>query len=628
MRSTSCVARAPPRSSRPLSAKALSGRGIVITRPASQSDALATLVEAAGGRALRIPAIEIQEVEWTVPALEGFDLAIFASPAAVAQFFGKRPAWPSALRAAAVGPGTQRALERQGVGAVLAPQAGADSEALLALREMQELAGKRVLLVKGEGGRELLAETLAARGAHVERLECYRRARPQGDGALAAALARGEVDAVTVSSAEGFDNLLALLDEGARPRLLRTPLFVTHPRIAEHAKAAGAADVVLGGPGDRELADALMAYFDPGMEEKPIDDKPSGETPATAAPATAASAAEAPAARRSKAPLLLALVVVLAAALAAGFWLDARKRIDATQQELARRLRGIEQDAREARSVAQQSQAALAEAQAKVGQLEARLAESQSQQVALEALYQDLSRTRDEWQLAEIEQVLAIASQQLQLAGNVRAALLALQLAEARLARADRPQFDPIRRALARDIERLKSLPGLDLTGLSLRLDGLVAQVDSLPLAFDERAEPVGAAKEPAPAGEAGGFWTRLGAEVWSELRQLVVVRRTSTPEPPLLPPSQAYFLRENLRLRLLNARLMLLARNEAGFREDLRQAQAWVRRYFDPRAKQTAEALAQLESLGSATLAFEMPGISESLEAVRGYQSRRERTP
>src|SRR5918911_1014816 len=111
--------------------------------------------------------------------------------------------------------------------------------------------------------------------------------------------------------------------------------------------------------------------------------------------------------------------------------------------------------------------------------LDARLAEWQSQQLALEALYQELSRNRDEWQLAEIEQVLAIASQQLQLARNVRAALLALQLAEARLARADRPQFVPIRRALARDIERLKTLPVLDLPGMSMRIDTLAAQVES-----------------------------------------------------------------------------------------------------------------------------------------------------
>jgi uroporphyrin-3 C-methyltransferase len=332
--------------------------------------------------------------------------------------------------------------------------------------------------------------------------------------------------------------------------------------------------------------------------------------------------------RRSRAPLLLFIAIVLAAGLATLYWLDARSRIAATQEGLAHRLRDIENDAREARAVARASQELLREAQAKVGQLEARLAESQGQQLALETLYQELSRNRDEWQLAEIEQVLAIASQQLQLAGNVRAALLALHLAEARLARADRPQFIPVRRALARDIERLKSLPTLDLAGMAMRIDGLVAGVDSLPLAFDERGERPSAAKDKEPAGAERGFWSHLGSEIWGELKSLVVVRQMTAPEPPLLPPAHAYFLRENLRLRLLNARLTLLTRDEAGYREDLRASQAWIRRYFDARSRQTQDALAQLKSLSSSTISFEMPTISESLEAVRGFKSRRERAP
>ncbi|HEX2332385.1 MAG TPA: uroporphyrinogen-III C-methyltransferase [Burkholderiales bacterium] len=327
---------------------------------------------------------------------------------------------------------------------------------------------------------------------------------------------------------------------------------------------------------------------------------------------------------RSRSTVLALIAVALAAALATLYWLDARNRIGATQEELARRLRAIEHDSREARSIARQSQEAMREAHVKVAQLEARLAESQSQSLALEALYQDLSRNRDEWQLAEIEQVLAIASQQLQLAGNVRAALLALQLAEARLAKADRPQFVPVRRALARDIERLKALPVLDIAAMSSRIDSLVAGVDSLPLAFEERSVP---AKEKAAAPD-GGFWSRLGSEVWSELKQLVIVRQVGTSEPPLVPPPQTYFLRENLRLRLLNARLSLLARDEAGYREDLRAAEAWIRRYFDGRSKQTADALAQLKQLSAASLSFEIPTISESLDAVRGFQSRRPRAP
>src|SRR5512138_3734862 len=263
------------------------------------------------------------------------------------------------------------------------------------------------------------------------------------------------------------------------------------------------------------------------------------ETPAaSASPAPSVTPRARPSGSTSRLPLLVLIAVLLAAGLAALYWLDARSRIGATQEELARRLRDIESNALEARSIARASQEAVREAQVKVAQLEARLAESQSQQLALEALYQELSRNRDEWQLAEIEQVLAIASQQLQLARNVRAAILALQLAEARLSRSDRPQFAPIRRALARDIERLKAAPTVDFPALALRLDNLIASIDSLPLAFDERAERQAGQKEVPPVADRG-FFARLGSEVWSELSQLVVVRRIGPAEPPLLPPSQ-----------------------------------------------------------------------------------------
>ena len=291
--------------------------------------------------------------------------------------------------------------------------------------------------------------------------------------------------------------------------------------------------------------------------------------------------AEDPAKPRTLATLLLLIAIALAAGLATLYWLDARSRIGATQEELARRLRDIENDAREA--------------QVKVLQLESRLAESQSQQLALEALYQEMSRNRDEWQLAE-----------------------------ARLAKADRPQFLPVRRALARDIERLKALPVLDIAAMSSRIDTLVAGVDSLPLAFEEKSVAV---KNETKDSERG-FWSRLGSEVWGEVKQLVVVRQVGFNEPPLLPPPQAYFLRENLRLRLLNARLSLLARDEAGYREDLRAAQGWIKRYFDPRSKQTVDAQTQLKQLSSTSISFEMPTISESLDAVRGFKSRRTRSP
>jgi len=323
--------------------------------------------------------------------------------------------------------------------------------------------------------------------------------------------------------------------------------------------------------------------------------------------------------------IAVAVLTVAAVALVAFAWLDARNRIDATQAELARRLRDIEADARDARTHARQAQESMREAQGKLGALEGKLADTQSRQLALEALYQDLSRNRDEWQLAEIEQVLAIAAQQLQLAGNVRAALLALQLAESRLARGDRPQFVPVRRALARDIDRLKALPAVDLPAMTRQLDALAAGVDALPLAFDSRPER--APEQPKLTAAQPDWLSGFMAGLWTELRQLVVVRRVDAPEPPLLAPTQAYFLRENLRLRLLNARLALLARNPAALQEDLRLAQEWLQRYFDPRAKPTQAALAQLRQLQSTTLSLEPPpSISDSLEAVRGYKARRDR--
>jgi len=329
-----------------------------------------------------------------------------------------------------------------------------------------------------------------------------------------------------------------------------------------------------------------------------------------------------PSARRR---IAIAALAAVALALLAWVWLDARERIGATQEELARRLRDIEADARDARSLARQAQEAMREMQAKLGALEGKLADAQGQQAALEALYQDLSRNRDEWQLAEIEQVLAIAAQQLQLSGNVRAALLALQLAESRLARTDRPQFVAVRRALARDIERLKALPAVDLPAMARQLDALVAGVDALPLGFDGRVER--AEQKPKPAAVEQGVLARAAAELWSEIRQLVVVRRVDAPQPPLLAPTQAYFLRENLRLRLLNARLALLARNSPALQEDLRVAQLWLQRYFDARARPTQSALAQLRQLQAASIGFEpAPSIADSLEAVRGYKSRRER--
>jgi uroporphyrin-III C-methyltransferase len=334
------------------------------------------------------------------------------------------------------------------------------------------------------------------------------------------------------------------------------------------------------------------------------------------------SAAQARARRR---PGRAAVALTIAAALLAWQWFDSRGRVEALREQVAQRLRDTESESRDARLLAKQAQEALREVQAKQSQLEVKLAESQSQQVALEALYQELSRNRDEWVLAEIEQILTIASQQLQLAGNVRAALVALQTADARLARSDRPQFAPLRKVIASDIERLKAAPSPDVPGIAIKLDQLIATVDSLPLAQEARP-----AIRPDDDMEktAGGIWQRLGADFLNELKQLVRVEHMGRPDPAMLSPSQAFFLRENLKLRLLNARLALLARDEATFRADVKSASTWLDRYFDRKARQTASIQATLSQLGAGGTSMALPTMSESLAAVRNYKTTRDRAP
>ncbi len=320
-------------------------------------------------------------------------------------------------------------------------------------------------------------------------------------------------------------------------------------------------------------------------------------------------------------PVTIALVGAIVAV--CWQWYDTRSQIGAIREELGQRLRASDSAAGESLVLARQAQESVREAQVKLSVLENRIAESQSQQVALEALYQELSRSRDEWALAEIEQILTVASQQLQLAGNVQAALLALQTAEGRLARSDRPQFIPLRRVLNRDIERLKAAPNLDIAGMALRLDNLIASVDSLPLQFDAREQ-----SPPKPAGSAGasGVWARVLTEVWDEMKQLVRIRNVDSPDAALLSPTQAYFLRENLQLRLLNARQALLTRDPTRFRTDLETARTWLTRYYDTRAKSTAIALASLKQLSAGSINVELPTIADSLAAVRNFKVSREK--
>lgn len=235
----------------------LRGVGILVTRPAERADGLAGRIRALGGEAIVFPTIEIQPLAAQFdPA--GCDLAIFISPGAVTH--GLPPVWPADLATAAVGQGTAAALRAAGVRDVLVPANGADSEHLLTLPPLADMAGKRVTIFRGEGGRELLAQTLRARGARVEYVECYRRTLPVCDPTpVLQRWRQGGIQAVTVLSSEGLDNLFTLLGEAAV--ICTTPLFAPHPRIAEHARARGVATAIATAAGEAGLLGGLVEYF-------------------------------------------------------------------------------------------------------------------------------------------------------------------------------------------------------------------------------------------------------------------------------------------------------------------------------------------------------------------------------
>jgi uroporphyrin-3 C-methyltransferase len=326
---------------------------------------------------------------------------------------------------------------------------------------------------------------------------------------------------------------------------------------------------------------------------------------------------------RARAALRTLWVIVVVAILGAAYaWYVQNRDAQALRAEIAQRLASADAQATQAKARDSDLANELRDAQAKLALLEARVAEFQSQQSALEALYRDLAPSRDELTVSEVEQILVLASQQLSLGGNVRAALTALQVADAKLARLDRPALGPLRRALARDMDRLKAVPYVDIAGISIRIDQIIEGIDALPLAKDERVRPP--PQTPEPANESP--WVRFLHDVWNDLRSVIRIEVTDRPPAPLVTPEQSFFLRENLRLRLLAARLALLARDERSFKADLAAAREWAMKYFDRGSPQVQSVLSTLAQLASIPMPTEVPELTASLDAIRTLKASLER--
>lgn len=312
---------------------------------------------------------------------------------------------------------------------------------------------------------------------------------------------------------------------------------------------------------------------------------------------------------------LVALVAVLALVLSFMMW----QKLSRIQEQLARQSADTGQQALEAKTWAKQSQELVQDSAARVALMEARLAEVALQRTQLEELMQSLSRSRDENLLVDIEAALRMAQQQGQLTGSMEPMLAALKSAQKRVQRSAQPRLAPVLRALEKDLERLGAAQVFDLPGLLIKLDEGVALADALVLSNEALAA---SSQNRAPVQIAGAqqvpsWWMASLNAFADQLKGLVRVSRIDSPDAALLSPEQGFFLRENLKLKLLNARMGLLARQKDSARADLSSAAVLVRRYADISSRKTTQLLQLLEQASVQMRAGEIPSLEGSLIAL-----------
>ncbi|MFM2187274.1 MAG: uroporphyrinogen-III C-methyltransferase [Burkholderiaceae bacterium] len=383
------------------------------------------------------------------------------------------------------------------------------------------------------------------------------------------------------------------------------------------------------------------------------------DPPAAAPPESPAAARPTPPSPVQQGPRFLGWAgagLALLALAAIGLAWTSQQRVKLLEQQLVARQQQTQSESGEALVLARQSQDTARESAARMALLEARLAEAAVQRSQLDELIQSLSRSRDENLLADIEAALRIAQQQAALTGSLEPLLAALRQADERLARHNQPRLERVRRAVLRDLERVRGVSQVDVATLVIRLDEVARQVDDLPLVAVahalQSAAPSVAAEQAVPAsgpaspkteapaaagagtGAGSGWsdvfgrtagWVAQGvAKAWGEVRSLIRITRIDAPESVLVSPDQQFFLRENLKLRLLNARLALLSRQFDVAQSDLRDAQRTLERYFDPSSRRVVGVVDLVRQVGQLSRQVSLPRPDETLAALAAVNSLR----
>ncbi len=656
-----------------MSGARLQGLNVLVTRPGHQCGPLCAMLESEGATPVQFPVLAIEPVADSEALTAQFDalpeqqLVIFTSPNAVNACMDimRRQGrdWPQGPEVAAIGRATADALAAAGVPVAVCPEGPYTSEGLLAHPRLHQVSGQRILLIRGEGGRQLLTDTLRERGAEVGLLEVYRRIRPEADPApLLERWDRGGLDVVVVTSLEGLDNLIALVGPDGREALLGTGLVTVSGRVATAARVRGFQGGIVVAPeaSDGGLIEGLVRWREQqdnrggAMSDEETTRKPEqGDPDATAAEETSSADSQAPEssadadatsqgapppasaqadrddvraerAQRLATAALVLLVVLAVLAVGAAWWLhermqglEAGQRGLVTQQQYeelrdsavsrAERLAGRVDNLAAEHESHQQTLADTREAMQQVRDRQGRVDER------MERLEELAAAHRDDWIHSEVDYLYSLARQRLDLRADPAGALAALKIADELLAELGGTGLDA-RQELREFINAILEVRPVQTDALAGRLRALTTDAAQLPLQErTPRLEPEPLGRQPDADLSTVAGWQQASSRAWEQFRaslsSLVVVRREGAPAE-LMTPDEEWFLRQNLRLELQAARLALLEQQPEVYRVSLAQAREWMQQYYNLEDDGVRAALAELEALTEETIRPELPSL------------------
>ena len=647
------------------------GFGVLVTRPVEQAEVLCRLIEDAGGKAIRLPLLEIEsaQVEDSGPRrlrqLDHTDWLIFVSANAVRCAFALLgPQWPNNVpmpKIAAIGQATAKALLEKGVTVDLKPKEKFNSESLLAQPEWMDAKGLSFLIVRGEGGRELLAETLRQRGGTVEYAEVYRRVAPKIDvNGLLASWRRGDIAVVTLTSGEALANLWQRMPDSERELLLHTPMVVIGRRMARQVRELGAIHVFEAEATDADIFDAvahtgkkLTKHTNHGDrpladEDKELTSEAGEDSVKTERPEYSNDiGAGKPTKKRSTGAWLgygaLALVLIL---VAAGVFLlhELRSKqeglgsgLDKGDKQIQELLHQISNLQAEVATDHQQLATVQSQVTTEESKFEREIGDEGSAfKNQLEAVRNDLSgsiqhiqqhmnQSRGDIMVADAEYLLSVANQKLHLVGDVKAVVAMMEAADQRLHDSGDPAVFKVREALAEEIDLLKDFNPPDLVGVSAKLLVLEGQVKDLPLFLphsDRSKEDHSPVASSIPDAEKkNGNWKD---SVVGDLKGLVTVRHTDRPVQAILLPEEVVALRQVMLLKLEMARSALLRGDDELYKANMDSALSWLKENFDSAAAATQSLSEDILNLQGLQLHVPLPDVSKSLGLLRNIDKLR----